>query len=77
MKDQMAAPSSLVEPDNAGDGVEAEVGEVGLRTVERISVLNLGVRVGTAERQEATRHQPVEVPVLDLFNSETGKYVFS
>jgi hypothetical protein len=36
--------------------------------VERISVLYLGVGVGTAERQEATRHQPVEVPVLDLIN---------
>jgi len=58
--------SSIVEPDNAGDGVKAEVGKVGLRTVERIHVLNLGVWMRSAEGEKATWHQPIEITVLDL-----------
>ena len=46
--------------------MEPEVGEVGLGTVQRIPVLNLGVGMGAAEGQKPARHQPVEVPVLDL-----------
>ena len=43
-----------------------EVGEVGLGRVQRVAVLDLGLWVRPAERQELLRHQPVEVPVLDL-----------
>jgi hypothetical protein len=65
-KMEIVSPSCLVEPDYAGDTVKAEVREVGLWTVERVAVLNLGVRVRPAEGKKATRHQPVEVTVLHL-----------
>ena len=60
------APPFLIEPHNTGDIVEAKVGEVGLGTVQRISVLNLGVGMGSAEGEKAPRDEPVEVPILHL-----------
>ena len=62
----LAVVDLLVEPHDAGDVVQPEVGEVGLGRVERVPVLDLGLGVRPAERQELFRHQPVEVPVLDL-----------
>ena len=57
----------LVEPDDGGDVVEAEVGEVGLGRVKGVAVVDPALRVRAAEGQKLLRNKPVEIAVLKLF----------
>ena len=59
----------LVEAHDAADAVLAEVREVRLGRVQRVAVLDLTLRVRPAEREQARRHNPVEVAVLDALRT--------
>jgi hypothetical protein len=54
----------LVEPDDGGDVVKAEVGEVGLGRVQRVPVVDPALRVRPAEGHELLGDEPVEIAVL-------------
>ena len=60
----LAIVDLLVQPHHAGDVVQPEVGEVGLWGVQRVTVLDLAMRVWAAEGEEFLGHKPVEVAVL-------------
>ncbi len=57
----------LVESDDGGDSMKTEVVEVGFRCMERIAVIDARLGVRATKGQEFLRHQPVKVPVLDLW----------
>ena len=44
--------------------MQLEVGEVGLRRVQRVPVVDPALRMRPAERDELLGHQPVEVAIL-------------
>lgn len=56
----------LVESDNAGNVVLAEVTEVCLRRVKGVTILDFAFSMGPTECQEFSRHDPVEIPILHL-----------
>ena len=65
--ESLAVVDLLVQPHNASDVVQSEVGEVGFWRVERVSILDLAVGMWTAESQELLRDQPVEISILHFF----------
>ena len=65
--ESLAIVDLLVQPHNASDVVQSEVGEVGFWRVERVSILDLAVGMWTAESQELLRDQPVEISILHFF----------